>query len=807
MISPQSITGGCSRHPWATVAVWLLALVAAVGVSATLLGDALTTDMDFTGDPESKQAEELIEERLRGPEQNIELMIVRARSQTVDDPEFRTYVEDLQQDVVALGPGTVAASLSYFQTNDPSLVSPDRRTTLMAVVLAGDDETTHEHIPHLRAVLDRHPSDTFEALLFGQHSIGWEFDEVAKDDMAKGETFGIVAALVILLVVFGAVLAGIVPILMALASIVIALGTVALVGQQFSFVFFVQNMIAMMGLALGIDYSLFVISRYREERGRGRDKLDAIDATGRTASRAVAFSGMTVVFALLGMLLVPMTLFRSLAAGAIFVALASILASLTLLPALLAILGDRINALRVLRHKGMTAASAGGFWDHVTHAVMRRPVTSVLLSGGVLALAAIPYLGVSLGFPGVSTLPEDTDARRAFAIMAEDFSGGLDSPVEIAIDADMDSSDVQAGIADLRAMLADDGAFGPSQVETNPAGDLAVVSAPTAGDPQSDASLDAIDRLRDSHVPDAFAGTEATVLVGGDTASDKDGIDIIDRYMPIVFLVVLGMSFVLLTVVFRSIVVAAKAIAMNLLSVGAAYGLLVLVTQEGVGAGMLGLRQVDTIADWIPLFLFSVLFGLSMDYHVFLLTRIREQYDRTGDNAGSVAYGLRTTAGIITGAALIMVAVFAGFASGELVMFQQMGFGLGLAILIDATIVRTILVPASMKLLGTWNWYLPGWLHWLPDLHVEGAAGTPTVHAPAPTPVTPAAPAPAAVARDAGAHPARHRTPAPPMQTRTAVDAATRTLRVRGGRSPRLPGGGPTPDRGAGSVRRSRTHR
>jgi len=304
--------------------------------------------------------------------------------------------------------------------------------------------------------------------------------------------------------------------------------------------------------------------------------------------------------------------------------------------------------------------------------------------------------------------------------MAEDFSGGFDSPVEIVIDADQSSPPIQAAIEALRATLAEHGAFGPSRVEANEAGDLAVVSAPTTGDPSADASVTAIERLRDSYIPDAFSGTEATVLVGGDTAWNKDGFDIINRYLPIVIALVLGMSFLLLTVAFRSIVVALKAIVMNLLSVGAAYGLLVVVFQQGVGAGVLGFRQGEFVAAWLPLFLFAVLFGLSMDYHVFLLSRIREHYDKTGDNSGSVAYGLRTTAGVITGAALIMVAVFFGFAAGDLVDMQQMGFGLGVAILIDATIVRTVLVPASMKLLGTRNWYLPSWLRWLPNMHVEG---------------------------------------------------------------------------------------
>ncbi|HEU5081722.1 MAG TPA: MMPL family transporter [Acidimicrobiales bacterium] len=720
-------------------------MAVALALSGALLGDALTTDMSYTNDPEAKRAEELIEARLRGEEHNIELVIVRSEGRTVDEPEFRAYVEDLQQEIAELGPSAVGASMSYYQLGDPSLVSADRRTTLIALMLPPEDELAHEVVPDLRALLARHDGTSFETSTFGQHSVAWDIDEVAKEDLATGEAIGILVALVVLLVVFGAVIAGLIPILMALASIVIATGTVAVVGQLYSFTFFVEQMIAMMGLALGIDYSLFVISRYREERCCGCTQQRAIEVTGATASRAVAFSGMTVVVALLGMLVVPMTMFRSLAAGAIFVALASILAALTLLPALLSLLGDRIDALRVLRHKGIREARAGGFWDRVSHGVMRRPVASVVVSAGVLAAAAVPYSGINLGFPGASMLPAGTEARRAFDIMEADFSGGLDSPVEIAIDADLSDPRVQQAIDDVRAALAGDGAFGPSDIEANPAGDLAVVSAPTAGDPSSDASVRAVERLRDRYIPAAFAGTEATVLVGGDTAWNTDGFDIIDRYLPIVFALVLGTSFVLLTVVFRSVVIALKAILMNLLSVGAAYGLLVLVFQEGIGAGVLGFRQGEFVAAWLPLFLFSVLFGLSMDYHVFLLSRIREHHDETGDNAASVAYGLRSTAGIITGAALIMVAVFAGFASGDLTELQQMGFGLGVAVLMDATIVRTVLVPASMRLLGNWNWYLPTWLRWLPELRVEAARdGAPVATPPAPPGSAPGARAPVA---------------------------------------------------------------
>jgi RND superfamily putative drug exporter len=397
------------------------------------------------------------------------------------------------------------------------------------------------------------------------------------------------------------------------------------------------------------------------------------------------------------------------------------LASMTLLPAILGLLGDRVNAGRIRRRPRGEAGRPGGFWDRFTKAVMRRPVTSLVVGGGLMLAAAVPYLDLNTGFAGVTTLPRGAASRQAFDVLAKEFAGGLSTPVEIVVDGQVSSPAVQNGIEKLRGSLAADGFFGPSTVESNQAGDLAVVSAPVNGDPSSKAAVASIGRVRDRYVPDAFPpNTARQVLVGGNTAFSKDFFDLTNQYVPIVFAFVLGMSFILLTIVFRSIVVPIKAIIMNLLSVGAAYGLMVLVTQQGVGSSIFGFQKVEVIEAWIPLFLFSVLFGLSMDYHVFLLTRVREHYDHTGDNTESVAYGLRTTAAIITGAALIMVAVFGGFASGTLVPFQQMGFGLAVAVFLDATIVRSVLVPASMKLLGDRNWYLPRWLQWLPNLHVEG---------------------------------------------------------------------------------------
>jgi RND superfamily putative drug exporter len=721
-LSPQSLARVCSRHPWHTIVGWLFGLAVAFGLSSALLGSAMTQDQSFTNDPEAKRAAELVEDRLRGPLRATEIFIVSSQRSTVDDAAFRTAVDGLRTSLEGLGRDVVLDVQTYYGSRDESLVSADRRLTILPVRLAGERGEASEHATALRDVAKAAEVGGFRVQVSGPASLGQDFETLSDETLSKGESVGLLAAILVLIVVFGAVVAALLPIGLAVAAIAVAMGLVALIGQGWHFSFFVVPMISMMGLAVGIDYSLFIVSRYREERAAGLDTLAAIEAAGSTSSRAVLFSGMTVVFALMGMLMIPTTIFRSLAGGAILVVVVAIAASLTLLPAVLGLLGDRINRLRV-RRSAQAAGAAGGFWDKVTQRVMARPVLSLAVGVVVMLAAASSWLGMRTGYSGVSTMPDRLEAKQAFDVLAREFAAGLSSPVEIVVDGPIDDPAVQRGIAGVRTALEDDGFFGPSQVEVNQGRDLAVVSVAVKGDPTSRDAVRAVERVRESHVPTAFGEqSPAEVLVGGETAFNKDFFDLTSRYMPIVFAFVLGLSFCLLTVAFRSIVVPLKAILLNLLSVGAAYGLIVLVSQEGVGNELFGFRQVEAIEAWLPLFLFSVLFGLSMDYHVFLLSRIRERYDLTGDNTESVAYGVRTTAGLITGAALIMVAVFGGFAAGDMVMFQQMGFGLAVAVLIDATLVRTVLVPASMKLLGDRNWYLPKWLEWLPKVSVEGPA-------------------------------------------------------------------------------------
>ncbi|MEX1252820.1 MAG: MMPL family transporter [Dehalococcoidia bacterium] len=718
-----------ARRPWPTIGIWVVLFVLSGYLIATLLGDALTTDADITTNPESKQARTLIEERLHGPQRDNEIIIVQSESATVDDPAFRGLVEGLYADITALGPEVIAGGTNYFQSGDESLVSSDRRTTILPFAMAGTFEDASDNIDSVFDVMDEAEKSDFSLLIAGNASMGKDFEEASQQDLATGEMFGIPIALLILALVFGAIAASVIPIVLAIVSIVLAVGATAVLGTQFEFSFFVTNVITMIGLAVGIDYSLFVISRYREERAHGLDKTEAIARSGATASRTVLFSGVTVVIALLGMLIVPQTIFRSIAAGSVLVAIMAVAASLTLLPAVLSLLGDGVNWGRIpfvqRTQTHFDEERPGGFWDRLARGVMRHPLAFFTVSASLLIAASIPYFSINTGFSGVSTMPDSLQSKQAFLVLDREFSAGLVAPAEVVIDGDVESPEVQQAIERLKATTNGDPAFSEPTFEANEAGDLALLSFPVAGDANSDAAEAAVPRLRDDYIPQAFDGVSANVLVGGLIAFNLDGFDMLAMYTPIVFAFVLGLSFILLMVVFRSIVVPIKAVIMNLLSVGAAYGILVLVTQEGVGAGLFGFQQVESIEAWLPIFLFAILFGLSMDYHVFLLSRIRERYDQTRDNTDAVVFGLRSTGRLITGAALIMVAVFAGFAAGDLVMFQEMGFGAGVAILLDATIVRSILVPASMKLLGDWNWYLPSWLHWLPDVRVEAPAEAP----------------------------------------------------------------------------------
>jgi RND superfamily putative drug exporter len=758
----ERLARAAATHPWRTVGAWVALIALAVLGTATLLGSGLTQEMEFRGDkPDSLIGQELVQDRLTGPLRMNEFVVVRSATLTVDDPAFKLYVTDLGRTITGLGPDVIEGVTTTYTAGDPTLVSRDRHSTLIPVVMAGDINQALDNVGTLHDAVVDAAGEGFTTAQTGDASLNEMIGEVAKGDLEKAEIFGLPAALVVLVIVFGALLAAGMPLVLSAISIVVALALTGLIGQVYPMSTFVLNILTMMGLAVGIDYTLFVISRYREERARGLEKIDAVAATGGTANRAIFFSGMTVFLAMLGMVIVPLDITISMGIGVMLVVFTTLLTTLILLPAVLGLLGDRVNALHVPlvgRAARKRANGHGGVWERLSHSIMRRPVVWLTVAVVALLGAAAPILVMKTGDTNMTAkyLPADQYSKQGWDILGRDFSLGKANPLQIVVDGSADAAAVRQGVAELRDALKADGRFSPAQVTVNEAGDLTLVSTTLAGDPAGDDTQAVVTYVRSTLVPQAFAGAPAEVYVSGNTAFVVDYLAFFDKWLPIAIGVVLSLSFVLLLVAFRSVVIPAKAILMNLLSVGAAYGLMVLVFQEGVGADLLGLTRVETIEAWVPLFLFSLLFGLSMDYQVFLLSRIKERYDQTGDTREAVAHGIGRTASIITGAAAIMVCVFGGMAGGQLVMFQQMGFGLAVAVFIDATVVRTIIVPAAMELLGDWNWYLPRWLEWLPNVSVEGHVDE---RVPAGVPDE---------TGSAGSIPAAERTPAPAPQARPA---------------------------------------
>jgi putative drug exporter of the RND superfamily len=725
----QSIfsTGGISersaRRPWLIVAGWILALVIS-GVAATQM--QTTFEGELTNGAESATAAKLIEERIGGDHPVTEMVIVRSETSTADTPEFRTHVEQVTTQLGSMD-SFVTGVISYYDLLAAGLpaadamVSDDGRALLLQVEMGTDVEAAGEHArTYLDSIAALNSAD-FEVLTVGDVSANEEILSVAAEDLGMAQNYGLPAALIVLVVVFGALIAAGVPIIVGLMAVSVSFGLAAGVSQFFELDFFITNMIAMIGLAVGIDYSLFIIERYREERTRGLEKLEAIAVAGSTASKAVVFSGLTTTLALVGMFLLPMTTFQSLAIGAMLAVGVSVMAALTLIPAIVSLLGDRINWPRLRRSTqapDLNSNQATGMWARITRTVMRRPAIAMILSVGLLLAATAPILDLNTGQTGFESLPE-SNIKTAYAALQQDFHVGTLAPVYVVIDGDTQNPEVVGASERLMESLASNQAFGTASLEIAPGNDLAVISVPLGTDANADASFATVETLRSEIIPEAFGDAPATVLITGATATIDDFNTILSDYMPIVFAFVLGLSFVVLMVAFRSIVIPFMSIFMNLLSVGAAYGLLVLAFQHGYGE-FLGLVHTPVIEAWIPVFLFCVLFGLSMDYHFFLLSRIREHFDLTGDNDEAVAAGLQSTGKIITGAALIMVVVFGAFAAGRMVTFQQLGFGLAVSVLLDATIVRSILVPSLMKTLGTYNWYLPAWMNWMPDVAIEG---------------------------------------------------------------------------------------
>jgi RND superfamily putative drug exporter len=706
----MGLTGRLARasaaRPRRTLALWGVAVVVALALIATSL-HGLSSQGNVVGKPESTKAKDAIARAFPGvvASEKQDVIVVNSSRYTVDSPRFRAFGAHLEAALRATG---------EVRNARPVAVSPDKRSALVSIQIRSDSGAQA-----VEQAVQTANGGGFEVGITGFHSTGYDFGKQSQTDLEKGElAFGLPAALIVLVLVFGAVVAGLVPVLMAILSIIVALGLVALISLGFSLSVFIVNMLTGMGLALGIDYSLFVVSRYREERLRGLAKEDAIEHAGATASRAVLFSGSTFVVALVGMFIVPTSIMRSLALGAILVGIVSVAAALTLLPAMLSIAGDRVNALPVPvlgRNLGRADAAEGRFWRRIVELVLRRPALSLALSIAGMLAATSPIFGLHIGANGVSTLPSSLPSKQGYTLLQRTFPVQNPEPVRIV------GLGGPGVLVQLQRQLAAQPPFGPGKLQHSGTMDTTLLTVPISGDPVGTEAIAAVRNLRAHVIPSLQRGLTSgeTYYVGGVTAENVDYFDAVTNPTPYVLLFVLGLSFILLTIAFRSIVVALVSVLLNLLSVGAAYGLLTLVFLKGHGAGLFGFQHTHVIDAWVPLFLFSVLFGLSMDYQVFLLSRIKERYDHSGSTHDALIGGVSSTARIITGAAVIIVVVFAGFAAGELVMFQQMGFGVAVALLLDATIIRSVVLPSMLGLLDRRSWYLPRWLDWIPHVEVE----------------------------------------------------------------------------------------
>jgi uncharacterized membrane protein YdfJ with MMPL/SSD domain len=668
---------------------------------------------------EAGDAFRLLNERFPSGSDPTEQLLLAHPDIDVDDPAFQVLASSLMATLLALP--QVASVSNYYETENPTLVSEDRRVLRAEIQV---DPSFHNGEPWADGILEAvgearqaASDDGYTVAVAGPLTTNREVNQMVEEDFGKIIFISLGIGLVILLLAFRALVAAVVPLLLALGAIMIANGMAAVVSQWYSLNESYSEMILLLGLAVGIDYSLFIVSRFRTERASGLEKMDAIRVACNTTGRAVFYAGLTVLQSLAGLMLTNHPIFISLALGAMLVVFVTIIGAMTFLPAALNILGDRVNSLPI---PILSRVRGGGIWGAITDRVMARPAIYATVSLAALIAISIPAASLNLGFPtGSKAFNDAVTGKQAIKLLEEHFTGGLTDPLFVVVTADdVSAPAVQSAVGELLAgMEADPEAFfGPFETVVSEDLTALFILAPVSG--EIDVAEGSVNALRDDIIPAAFANTGAVALVTGFAALNKDFRDYMYSKAPYVFGFVLGLAFLLLLVMFRSLVIPIKSIILNLLSVGAAYGVLVMVFQWGWGVSLFGSEATRVTLAWLPLFLFAILFGLSMDYHMLLLNRVKESWDKTGDNDLSVAMGVRLTAGQITSAAAIMVGVFSAFALSREVGLQQFGVGLGVSVLIDATVIRSVLLPATMKLLGDWNWYLPGWLEWLPKVFV-----------------------------------------------------------------------------------------
>ena len=747
------IAAWSERHRWRVVGAWMLILIAAVVTSSLVAAD---TDTDVEPPGEAGEAAQLFDERFgTGEESAREVVVFSHPDLTVDQAPYQGKVEGLMSQLRALrstqvsdengivvtsSERVVASTLTAYDAGLPRQQSPfvatrDSRgdVSFAIVTLVGDEDEAEHTVDAVIDTVERASgADEFDIAVGGDASIASESTRVVEEDFALALQLNLPITLLLLLLAFGALVAAFIPLGLALIAITIALAVLSLISRLYPLEELYSEMVLLMGLATGIDYTLFIITRYRLERAAGHPKERAIVLASGTSGKSVVFAGVTVLLAISGMFLVDNVIFSSMGIAAIVVVAIAVIIAVTLLPAILAILGDNVNRWRLgfLRRRH---TEAGGIWGRISDYVLAHPVAITVVTVLVLLALALPVTTFNLGFNGNKALPDAVDAKKALTALEANFTLGLTSPAVVLIDPGQDQnifgSQIQANTDKLLGLVDEETAsatnsdtpYGsPIQTEVNDSGNTELIRIPINADTGDDKAIRAVEHLRDDLIPQAFPDQPPDVLVTGDTAGNIDFREDILAKTPLVIAYVVALTFITLLIVFRSIVIPIKAVVLNALSVGAAYGLLVLVFQEGLLLeGILDFRATGIIESWLPLFLFSILFGLSMDYHMFVMGRIKEAHEHGATTDDSIATGIKATAGTITSAAAIMVAVALIFAFTRNIGLKQFGFGLAAAIFIDATVIRSVLLPASMKLLGPANWYLPSWLQWLPEIRME----------------------------------------------------------------------------------------
>ena len=653
-----------------------------------------------------------------------ENILVQSHRYDASSPAFVSTVAALAQ-TLALQPNVTNIQNPMFKQGGGGQISRDGHSVLLQFDVRGDPNTAKDRIkPILDAVAGVQKGNlSFSVREVGDASANYEIGKTFNKDFANAERLTIPLTLLILLAAFGALVAAGLPVLLAFSAVLASLGLFSLVTHASSGDYqSTSAVILLVGMAVGVDYSLFYLRREREERALGKEPRPALLRAAATSGQAVLISGITVLIAMAGMFIASNKIFTSMAFGTMLVVLCAVVGSLTVLPAALSKLGDRVDRGRVpFFGRRKHAAGESRFWGYVLDRVLRRPIVSTVLAAGLLVAAAFPLFGMHTKLPSFTDMPKELPIVQTYKQVIAAFPGAP-TPAEVVVQApNVRSGEISAQIQNFkRRAVATGQMFAPMFMTVSADNTVADIRVPIAGNGDDATSLRALATLRGVVLPSTLGRLDnVQYAVTGETAGTYDFNQQMKTRMPWVLAFVLGLAFVLLLMTFRSVVIPITAIVLNLLSVGAAYGLLVLIFQNDWAEGILGFTSNHAITSWLPMFLFVILFGLSMDYHVFILSRIKELRDSGTSTEEAVSRGIRRTAGTVTSAAIIMVAVFGIFGTLRMIMMKQMGVGLAVAVLIDATIIRGVLLPATMKLLGEWNWYMPAWLEWLPSLTPE----------------------------------------------------------------------------------------